>query len=128
MSSRSNGQLYLPPSLLTKDSQPETPRTNCSQDPQVEAAQRFDEALTRAGLSSKEVATVLGVSDSLVNRWRSPNYRETPSFIQVCCLEMQSFSFALALHRVNSRRHGFGRAALSRLLEAAGDLATVGEW
>ena len=81
-----------------------------------------------AGVASKEVAAMLDVSESLVNRWRSENYRETPSFIQVCALQMQSFPFALALHRINNRRYGFGRAVLSRLLEAVGDLATVGEW
>ena len=92
------------------------------------AAQQLDEALTMAGLSSKEVAGLLDVSDSLVNRWRSGNYRETPSFTQVCSLQMQSYKFALALHRVNNKRYGFGRAALAHLLEAVGELATVGEW
>ena len=35
-------------------------------------------------------------------------------------------SFHIALHRVMNRRYGFGRAALKRLLDAAGDLAVVG--
>jgi len=86
------------------------------------AARWFDEALTRAGLESKEVAHLLGVSVSLVDKWRSTNEQRCPSFVQMLCLPPR---FHFELHRVMNRHFGFGRAALARVIEAAGDLAAV---
>jgi transcriptional regulator with XRE-family HTH domain len=131
-------QLNLPPALLTNSSQEQDARTNSSREPAArtncsEEAERlaalfFDEGLREAKdlagapapISSKEVASLLGVSESMVNRWRSTNYREGPSFTQMLRLPL---SFHLALHRAMNRRFGFGRHALRRVLDAVGDLA-----
>jgi DNA-binding CsgD family transcriptional regulator len=115
-------QQPLPPMLLTNHSPDDGVRTNCSQDAEVTAAQLFDEALAAAKLTSKEVSALLGISESLVNRMRSPNYREGVSFTQLLRLPP---AFHIALHRAMNQRFGFGRAALARLLDVAGDLALV---
>lgn len=124
MKSRHQSQLNLPPTLLTNHSQDGAVRTNCSQGPEVMAAQLFDGALADAKLTSKEVAALLGVSESMVNRMRSANYRERISFPQMLLLPP---AFHIALHRQMNRQFGFGRAALARLLGAVEDLALVVE-
>lgn len=124
MSSRANGQLNLPPTLLTNHSQDEPLRTNCSHEPEALSAQLVDEAITEARLTSQEVAHLTGVSESLVNRWRSANYRECPSFTQLLRLPP---AFHFELHRAMNRRFGFGRLLLRRLLDDVADLALVTE-
>lgn len=88
----------------------------------VLSAQLFDEALREAKLTSQEVAHLLRVSESLVNRMRSPNYREGVSLRQMLRLPP---AFHLELHRAMNRRFGFGRAMLRELLETLGCLAMV---
>jgi hypothetical protein len=130
-SSRSNDQLNLPPSLLTNVSHSAELRNKVSQDQELTpdqaeilTAQLFDGALTLAKISSKEVAILLGVGTPLVSKWRSPEYREQPSFAQMLRLPV---TFHIALHREMNRRFGFGRAAIKRLLDAVGDLMAVSE-
>jgi hypothetical protein len=89
---------------------------------QTLAAQLFDEALTAARLTNKEVAHLLDISESLVQKMRSLESRGCPSFAQMLRLPP---AFHLELHRAMNRRFGFGRAAIARLLEAVGDLALV---
>jgi len=86
------------------------------------AARLLDAAFRDAGLESKDVAFFCGVSTSLVEKWRSPEQRGCPSFVQMLLLPP---TFHLALHRRLNKRYGFGRAALKLLLDAAGDLALV---
>lgn len=89
------------------------------------AAEVFDEALIRAGIGTEEAALIVGVSKSLVSRWRSDSYREQPSYAQLLRLPAH---FQYAMHKVANQRFGFGRAALLDLLDAAGQLAVaVGE-
>ena len=92
-------------------------------DKTANSAAILDEAFKSAGLDSKEIAHLCGVSVSLVDKWRSTTEDRAPSFAQMLLLPP---SFHIALHRVMNRRYGFGRAALARLLDAAGDLAVVG--
>lgn len=88
------------------------------------ASELFDTALEAARITSANAAHLIGVSESLVNRMRSQNYREGVSFTQM--LRLPS-SFHIALFRVMNRQHGYGRAALRDLLDAAGALAVVGD-
>lgn len=118
-------QSNLPPMMLTNRSQDVPVRTNCSQDdPDASAAAMFDAALSASGITSKEAAMLLGVSDSMVNRMRSPNHRERVSFAQMLRLPP---AFHLSLHREMNKRFGFGRQALRDILDSLGTLATVGE-
>ena len=123
MKSRSDSQLNLPPTPLQSVSSAPVERKKVSP-ADVDAAALLDEALASARITSKEVAILADVSESLVSRWRSPHYSEAPSFGQMLRLPP---SFHLALHRAMNRRFGFGRAALAQLLEAAGDLALAVE-
>lgn len=88
------------------------------------ASELFDQALSDAGLTTKEVAYLLGVSDSLVMRMRSPEIRGRVSFTQLLRLPP---AFHIALHRRLNARFGFGRAALRDLLEGLGTLALLTE-
>lgn len=91
------------------------------------AAELFRAALAdpKCNLTIKEVAHLLGVSTSLVEKWARPGARACPSFAQMLRLPLR---FHLALRRAMDRRFGFSRAALLDLLEAAGALAlAVGE-
>lgn len=98
----------------------------------TDAAVIYDEGLRGARdlkgrlapITSQEVAHFCGVSESLVNRWRSQDYRDSPSLVQ---LLRHPVSFHVALNAALNRRYGFGRAALVRLLEAAGNLAFAAE-
>jgi hypothetical protein len=119
-SARSDGQLGLPPTLLPNDSQRASVRTNCSQEPETLSAHLLDRALHDAEISSYEVSQLVGVSESLVNRWRSPHHRECPSFVQL--LKLPS-AFHFELHRAMNRHYGFGRQLLARAIEDLGALA-----
>jgi transcriptional regulator with XRE-family HTH domain len=80
-----------------------------------------DEAAIRAGLSNDDLASLCGVSKSLVSRWRSPHYKERPSLAQLFLLPL---TFQHALHKVLGFRFGVRRAAMAALLDAVADLAT----
>jgi len=88
----------------------------------IDAAELFDAAMTGAGLRNPEVAHLCGVSESLVQKWRQRDTRACPSFVQMLCLPP---AFHIALFRAQNTRQGLGRAALARLMDAAGDLAVV---
>lgn len=130
----SNIQLNLPP-LPLRSSESAEPGFRNLEEPEAAfrkseddgyrlAACLFDTALSelRCGLTNKEVAHLVGVSVSLVEKWRSPDARACPSFAQMLRLPL---SFHLALHRAQNAHFGFGRAALMDLLESAGSLALL---
>jgi len=114
--SRSHAQLNLPPTEVASSEQ----RTETFGSSERLAAQFLNEAFLAAGLDTKEIAHLCGVSVSLVEKWRDVNARGCPSFVQMLLLPP---SFHLALHRVMNRRFGFGKQALRDLLESAGALA-----
>lgn len=86
------------------------------------AAELLDAAFAAAGLSNKDIAHLCGVSQSLVEKWRSTESRGAPSFVQLLLLPP---AFHITLHKLLNRRFGFSRAALRDLLEAAGSLALL---
>lgn len=86
------------------------------------AAELLHAAITAATLTNQEVAHLCGVSENLVEKWRSTHSRGCPSFAQMLCLPPR---FHWELHRAMNRRYGFGRQALLELLAAAGSLAMV---
>lgn len=128
-------QLNLPPSLLQvseqgavvlqrseqADSALQTSEPGVTDETRL-ASEVFDAAAKACGLSTPDIGHLCGVSDALVYKWRSPERRECPSFVQMLMLPP---AFHLALHRQLNKRFGFGRAALARLLDAVGDLALV---
>jgi transcriptional regulator with XRE-family HTH domain len=129
---RDDRQLNLPPQEVANYAAELTPRAICSDEPQVLSAQLFDEALKNAKdfrgnprpWASKEIADRLGISESQVNKWRSPAYRETPSLLQFAALPPEVlFSF----HQAMNRRFGFGRQLLARILDDLGAFALAGE-
>src|SRR5688572_2719774 len=85
----------------------------------------FDCACIRFGEKDESLALTLGVSRSLVSRWRSPEHREVPSLTQVMTLGP---GFQWLFVKELSKFHGFGRLALLDLVESLGELsAAVGE-
>jgi hypothetical protein len=120
-----DGQLSFGPAEVANSSQQEVVRTICTQQPEVLSAQLLNDALEAAHITSYEVGQLVGVSESLVNRWRSPNHRECPSFVQLLKLPP---SFHFQLHRAMNRHYGFGRQLLARVLDDLGAVAVaVGE-
>lgn len=109
---------------LRKSDNDESTVRNSDRDDETQrlAAELFDEALNdpRCALTSDEVAFLLGVSRSLVDKWREPSAPNCPSFIQLLRLPLK---FQLALNRALDRRFGYGRAALGDLIAAAGSIA-----
>lgn len=132
MSSPTNAQLNLPPVALPNRSPDGGVRTISSHEPEVLTALLFDEALREtkdlrgrpAPITTKEAAALLGVSESLVTRWRSPHHRETPSLVQFMRLPS---NFHVAWLRAMNPRVGFGQQLLRRLLDDLSDLALVVE-
>ncbi len=86
------------------------------------AARLFNQAVDAATLTNKEIASLCGVSESLVGRWRAPHAREQPSLLQMLLLPP---SFHLHMNKAINNHYGFGRAAMTRLLEAMGDVALM---
>jgi hypothetical protein len=80
----------------------------------------FDAAMTGANLRNQDVAYLLGVSESLVRKWRSAEARVCPNHVQ---LEQLPLSFKWHLFKAMSNRYGFARTALLRLVDSAGLLA-----
>lgn len=124
-------QLNLPPTGLPNREQGTTVRAKQEPPPpavppigeaEAAAARLFDEVLTAAQLSSQEVAHLLGVSESLVRKMRSPNARERVSLSHLLQLPL---GFHLEFHRALNRRSGLGRQLLRRLLDDLSDLAVV---
>lgn len=126
MKPRPNGQRSLPPMELRDSERPQPSFRNSEQaeaalsESEQGAARIFDQAVEAAGLTNKDVAHLCGVSVSLVEKWRSTEQRGAPSFVQMLMLPP---SFHWHLHRALNRRFGFGKAALSQVLEGLGMLA-----
>jgi DNA-binding transcriptional regulator LsrR (DeoR family) len=117
-----NHQLNLPPLPLANGTQPESVRPDSTQEADALASVLFDQSLTRAQLTTADVAYQLKISESLVRRLRSADARERVSFAQILSLPP---SFLLELTKALNARFGFGRAALLDLLDAAGRLAVA---
>ena len=49
----------------------------------IDASALFDAAVIVAGLRNPEIAHLCGVSESLVQKWRSRDTRACPSFVQI---------------------------------------------
>ena len=109
-------QLSIPPMPLGNSEQPHGVFRNSEQD----AANLFNAACEEARLSNKDIAHLCGVSISLVEKWRSPDARGCPSFVQLLMLPPR---FHLELHRALNKHYGFGRQALLDLLDAVGRLS-----
>lgn len=88
--------------------------------PEMLTAVVLDEAVIAAGMTNKGIAMELGISESIVARWRSPHARECPSLLQVTKLGPD---FQRLMHRGFARRYGWRRKALLDLAAAMGDLA-----
>jgi hypothetical protein len=93
-----------------------------TEQPDALAAELLNAAFDAAGLENKEIAHLCGVSVSLVEKWRSPETRGCPSFLQLLLLPP---SFHWHLHKAINRHFGFGRLALIELLDAAGLVAAT---
>lgn len=127
---RSNSQLTFGPAEVANSAEVPAARANYSDEPQVLSAQLFDEALKNARdlrgnprpWTSKEIGERIGISESQVNKWRSPDYRETPSLLQWAALPPEVI---FAFNRATNRRFGFGAQILARLLTDVSDLAVV---
>lgn len=78
------------------------------------AALILHEAISRSGLTTKEVAHACGVSASMVEKWRSTNSRGCPSYAQLLMLPS---AFQAELFRAQNRRLGFIRNVLVGGLE-----------
>lgn len=106
-----------PEMLRAKDSRESDARTNDSEpDPLMQSASfLFDAALRDARVTSAEAAHLMGISESLVNRMRSPNYRECVSLVQLLrCGPQVTWRFHVALHH----KQKFGQLALREALQA----------
>jgi hypothetical protein len=112
--------------VRTKSSQAPTPAGKAVEmTPNQIASVVFDLAAIRFGEKDEALALTLGVSRSLVSRWRSPEHREVPSLAQVMTLGPE---FQRLFVKELSKFHGFGRLALLDLVESLGELASaVGE-
>lgn len=114
---RSDSQMNLPPALLT-NREPQAPaltKGEPREDVGVAASFLFDKALSDAGLTTGEAAHLMGVSENMVNRMRSPNYRECVSLVQLLrCGPVVTWKFHVALHH----KQQFGQRALREALQA----------
>jgi hypothetical protein len=86
------------------------------------SASIFDQAIVKAGIERKEVAALVGVSTSLVDKWCDVHADRSPSFTQLLCMPL---SFHLALNKVMNRRFGFWRAIARDLFETIGQFAAA---
>jgi hypothetical protein len=90
--------------------------------PDQQAAVVFDMSCIRmwGNGAGKQVALRLQVSESLVSRWRSADYRELPSIGQVAALGPD---FIRLLQKEQGKFYGFSRQALLDLIAVVEDLA-----
>lgn len=88
----------------------------------IASAQLFDAAMVGAKMRNQDVAGILDVSESLVQKWRSPEARVCPSHVQMLQLPL---TWHIAHWRAMSKRYGLGRAMLRRVLDAVGDFALL---
>lgn len=125
MRSRDQHQLNLPPSEVRRSDSPTTPVRNSDHHTDRSrslSAIILQDAFEGAGLEHKEVAAVLGVSISLVDKWCDPNADKSPSFAQLLLLPP---SFHVALIQQFDRQFGLGREMLARVQQTLGTLALL---
>lgn len=130
----SKSQLNLPPTELRTSERDSAVFRNSEDGPErfrkaehdgyIISAALIDDTMTRARLTNQEVAYVVGVSESLVQKWRSADARACPSFAQLLRLPP---TFHLELLKTMNGRFGFGRALLRAALDALADVALVME-
>ena len=85
----------------------------------------FDMACIRFGEKDEALAITVGVSRSMVTRWRDLDAREVPNTAQIAAL---GEDFNRIYGKVRNRFYGFGKRALIDLLDSVGELAeAVGE-
>lgn len=112
--------LRVEPRKILKQSSEPTEMT-----PEMVASVVFDAAAIRFGQKNAALAITLGVSESLISRWRNPEHREVPSLVQVIAL---GADFQRLFVKEQSKFYGFGRKALLDLVDAVGELSVaVGE-
>ena len=98
-------------------------RTICSEsEADAEAAFLIDRALYDARITSKELAGHLNLTESLINRWRSPNYHESPAFRQIVRFPLW---FHWKLFKLMAKRYGFAKYAAAESMDAAATFAMV---
>lgn len=108
-----------PPVVRNILSQPSGP---VEMTPEMGASVVYDMALLRmwgAG-AGKQVALALGVSESLVSRWRKPEYRELPSIGQIAA---HGPEFVFVYLKEQRKFYGFGKRTILELLAMVGDVA-----
>lgn len=129
---RRDSQLNLEPMEVRKPSDAEPSRRSASpaaperrnpSEPDaltIAASTLFDQALTDARITNAEAAHLMGISESLVNRMRSPNYRECVSLVQLLrCGPSVTWQFHRALHA----RNKFAQVALREAVQSLSLLA-----
>lgn len=120
-------QLNLPPSLLANQTLREDVRpedTHPVDDPQAKAARVLNAAFKDSGRSSAEAAFCLKVSESLVNRWRSPDARESISSLQLFKLYRDLGPwFTYQYHVANHRENKLAKVALREAVQSLSLLA-----
>lgn len=85
------------------------------------AAALFDEALKRSGLdNNKDVAALIGVSQSLVDKWRRPNEPASPSLVHMMKLPA---TFHWEFIRGLFRRYRLARLAAREIESASSVMA-----
>jgi len=118
---RDKSQLNLPVTPLRKMADSEPERKNSEPDGVIRAASvLFDQALHDACVTNQEASHLMGVSESLVHKMRSPDYRECVSLVQLLrCGPMVVWKFHCALHA----KEQFGQRALREAMQALSLLA-----
>lgn len=109
-----------PADVVFRDSEPDELKLAAAE---AMASEILAKVFQSAGLDTKEVAFLCGVSTSLVEKWQTPGTRGCPSFLQLLLLPPR---FHLELFKELNRRMGFGRMLLRAVLDdASGALALV---
>lgn len=83
-------------------------------------ASRLNRSDPRESWKNLAIALRLGVSESLVSKWRNKADRELPSQLQIIAL---GSDFVREYNRAQAILYGFPRKALLELLQLAGELA-----
>lgn len=88
-------------------------------DSQAKSARVLDAAFIHSGKRSDEAAFSLEISESLINRMRSPDARETISLKQICklCLDLGP-RFAWEFHVAFHKEHALAKIALAETLQS----------
>lgn len=112
MKARHENQLNLPPCEVRNSDNGPTDRS-------VFASRVFHLSLVAAEMTNQEVAYVVGVSESLVQKWRSQNDRQVPSLAHLVQLPPR---FWIEMWCLLNDRLGLRDAAVERVAAALADL------